>query len=393
MLNPRWRKVLRDLKGNKVRTLLVIMAIAVAVFTVGVVANTRTSLNREMTRSYLATEPASAVLFTEPFGDDLIQVVEQMPAVAKAEGRRNLATRFKVGTPEETADQAWLDLQLTALPNSTDINIHKIWPEKGDWPPPENEIMLERASLEFIGAEIGQTLTIRLPSGKIRPMRIAGTVHDPAIPSPAITGQASGFINVELLPWLNEQPGFDQLNLIVADRTTDSEYIRQVAETVRNKIEKSGRLVNWIWVPDPGRHPAEQILDPLLLLLGAIGLLSLLLSGFVDGQYRFSSIGPASTTNWRNESHRRLPQPDCWHVSGQCFNIWLISFDHRSAVERSRSLGSHQFYCRPDQPRSSGRRHYVVGSASSSRGWTFNTSPRRLKAGFDQYASDSARSD
>ena len=39
MLNPRWRKVLRDLWGNKTRTALVVLSIAVGVFAVGMIAS------------------------------------------------------------------------------------------------------------------------------------------------------------------------------------------------------------------------------------------------------------------------------------------------------------------------------------------------------------------
>ena len=39
MFSPRWRKVLRDLWGNRRRTLLVVLSIAVGVFAVGTVAH------------------------------------------------------------------------------------------------------------------------------------------------------------------------------------------------------------------------------------------------------------------------------------------------------------------------------------------------------------------
>lgn len=39
MLSPRWRKALRDLWLNKTRTILVILAMAIGVFGIGLVAN------------------------------------------------------------------------------------------------------------------------------------------------------------------------------------------------------------------------------------------------------------------------------------------------------------------------------------------------------------------
>jgi len=66
MVSPRWRKVLRDLWGNKARTVLVVLSIAVGVFAVGMTTSSRVILSREMTASYLATTPSSAILYTEP---------------------------------------------------------------------------------------------------------------------------------------------------------------------------------------------------------------------------------------------------------------------------------------------------------------------------------------
>ena len=45
MGSPRWNKVLRDLWGNKVRTLLVALSIAIGVFAVGVVSQTNGSIS------------------------------------------------------------------------------------------------------------------------------------------------------------------------------------------------------------------------------------------------------------------------------------------------------------------------------------------------------------
>ena len=60
MISPRWRKILRDLWGNKRRTLLVVLSIAVGVFAVGTVAQMRVIVSKDMMASYEAANPASA---------------------------------------------------------------------------------------------------------------------------------------------------------------------------------------------------------------------------------------------------------------------------------------------------------------------------------------------
>ena len=38
-MSPRWRKVLKDLWGNKARTLLAVLSIAISVFAVGMISS------------------------------------------------------------------------------------------------------------------------------------------------------------------------------------------------------------------------------------------------------------------------------------------------------------------------------------------------------------------
>ena len=50
---------------------------------------------------------------------------------------------------------------------------------------------------------------------------------------------------------------------------------------VRDKVEKSGRTVYFTWLPVPGQHPADETMQPLMLIMGILGGLSLGLAGFL----------------------------------------------------------------------------------------------------------------
>lgn len=272
---------MRDLKNYKTRTILVVLSTAVGIFTLGTIISTRTILVREMTQSYAAINPAHATLFTAPFDKNLVQTVRHMPKIHAAEGRGSITVRFDVKSSNPQTPRERRQLELMALPNFEDIRIYKIWPNRGNWPPAERELLLERGSLDYVNANVGDTLTVILPNGKQRQLPVTGVVYDPDNPSPIIAGQAAGYITLDTLEWLGQPPYFDRLYITVAGDTNDKTHIQKVAKQVRNKFERTNRTVNWIWIPDPGRHPAEQILDPLLLMLGVLGLLSLLLSGFL----------------------------------------------------------------------------------------------------------------
>ena len=60
MMPPRWRKILADFLGNPTRSLLVILSIAVGLFAVGSITNTRLQSARLMRENYAATNPAKS---------------------------------------------------------------------------------------------------------------------------------------------------------------------------------------------------------------------------------------------------------------------------------------------------------------------------------------------
>src|SRR5947207_1204772 len=100
MRSVRWRKVLRDLWFNEMRTLLAIMAIAIGIFGVGSILSAYAILTREINVNYLATTPASATLYVDKVDKDLAAAVENLPGVAAAEPRRTISARMLVGPDE-----------------------------------------------------------------------------------------------------------------------------------------------------------------------------------------------------------------------------------------------------------------------------------------------------
>lgn len=275
MLGVRWRKVLRDIWSNKLRTVLVILSIAIGVFAVALTLNAQVILSRELNDGYVSTNPASAVLFTEPFDDALIQTVANMAEVQEAEGRRTVAARILVGPNQ------WRDILLIAIPDYEDILINQVQPERGQWPPEQREILLERSGLALAQADIGSVVAIRMPSGKQRSLPVVGLTHDLGREPAFINGAIYGYITFDTLEWLGEPRDFNELHVTVAERVDHKDHIQSVAELVRDKVEKSGRAVERISVPNPFEHPLSNIVQALLLLLGLLGMFSLLVSVFL----------------------------------------------------------------------------------------------------------------
>ena len=61
MISPRWKKVIRDLWKNKIRTIIVVLAIAVGVFAFGSVFITQEVLVSDMNTQYLSIKALSLI--------------------------------------------------------------------------------------------------------------------------------------------------------------------------------------------------------------------------------------------------------------------------------------------------------------------------------------------
>ena len=89
MLKSRWFKVLNDLWGNKTRTGLIVLSIAVGLFAVGTIVSARAILTEGMAESFAAINPSSGTVRTdELFEEDFIQA-------AFAQRRKTLRNTLK----------------------------------------------------------------------------------------------------------------------------------------------------------------------------------------------------------------------------------------------------------------------------------------------------------
>ncbi len=141
MLAPRWRKVLADLLGNKVRTILTVLSIAVGVMAVGAISTAYVILQRDMDPSFRAIHPAGAILSTSPFETDFLDSLRRLPGMGRVEGRAHVAG-FKLERPGDSP----LNMELRANPDFEKSQLDRLILRQGGWP--ENrEIVLEHLAL------------------------------------------------------------------------------------------------------------------------------------------------------------------------------------------------------------------------------------------------------
>lgn len=274
-LRPRWQKVWRELWLYRARSILVILSIAVGVFAVGMIAGAWQILQREMTASYMAVEPASAILYTADFDDNLLQTISRLPDVAAAVGRRSIATRAQLN------DGSWVRLELNALSSYQTIPVNRIVPVNGATTPADKSVLIERAGLSMIDYAPGIVRRVETAGNRQRDLRLTGVVYDPSLGPSTFSGAVYGFINLTTLAWLGQPKAYNQLYFTVNADHTNKAHLQAVADRVRDKVQKAGVRVFVTWVPNPGEHPNHQIVEGVLFLLAALGVTALIVSSFL----------------------------------------------------------------------------------------------------------------
>lgn len=281
MIGTRWHKVLSDLWSNKIRTLLVVLSIAVGIFSVGYVSSTFSILLGDMEKEYLATNPSSGFIITEDsFDQDFAYTLKKVPGVAEAEAR-SMNDVFVM-----TKDGKKINCLVTAIDAFEDMKIDRARPNTPNIadtlaPLGKNEAYLERSGLDVLDVKAGDILSIKLEDGTIRNLKIKGIVYNIFLPPYTFTNMVSVFVNPDTMVWLDGERDFNTVFFTVSEKKKDQEHVANIGKLIADKIEKSGRKVEQIEVDEPGRHWASDVTEALGNIMSILGALAVFLSGFL----------------------------------------------------------------------------------------------------------------
>ncbi|HEY6146847.1 MAG TPA: hypothetical protein VIZ69_04085, partial [Thermoanaerobaculia bacterium] len=268
-------KIFRDFWQERTRTVLVVLAVALGLAGFSAVLATYAILRRELDKGYLATNPASATLRTDAVDEDLLREVRSGHGVADAQARRVLSGRLRTPSGE------WRGLTLFVVKNYASIRISTLNREEGAWPPGPGEMLIERDAFSVARVRIGDTVTVRTTRGAERALRVTGRVHDVGQAQARMENVVYGYITLDTLALLGEEPLLDQLQILAAGNRFDEKHVQAVAAEVKAFLESRGHAVRRVDVPTPGRHPHADIMGLLLLGMAVFGFGVLLLSGIL----------------------------------------------------------------------------------------------------------------
>ena len=193
-MRPRWRKVFHDLIGNLSRTVLVVVSIAVGVFSIGVIVGAYVIISHDMSASYAAHNPMNIEILSNPFDNNLITTIQAMSNVKEVEGRDVFSMRVRI--PGSTQ---WVTLNMVAIDDFAKMKINLLTPIKGTDRPGKNQLLLEQKALGSLMISVGDNLEVELDNGTIKTMPVVGIVQDPSTGAGDFLAQPFAYITTSTL--------------------------------------------------------------------------------------------------------------------------------------------------------------------------------------------------
>ena len=266
-----FRKVWRDLWNNKGRTLLVVLTIAVGVLAVGMITASNTLMIRQMTLAQSSSQPSNIILGLRGTIDDAtVKSLERLPGVDGAQGVANLGLRWK-----PTLDANWQSASIVALNDYQRQQFDLVQLRTGRWP-----------STGVLAVEFDQAGPYQVPAlggkiyfevnGRPKPMTIGGTVRDPQQFPPPFGNQVTFYATRDQLVLLGGSRDFSEVKLGIPSYT--KAQAQQTADLVTQRLKKLGVTVGSTTLQDPLRHPVQDIMDGVGLVLIVMAAMSLGLS-------------------------------------------------------------------------------------------------------------------
>ena len=281
-----WRKVLRDLWMNRLRTLLVVLATTVGVFALGLVFGLSGLMRARMTESHQASRFPNVILYTDPFEQSFVEAVRDERGVAAAEGEDYSTMRWRLA-----GDETWRDGVLYAKQDYTEqyVDLFELidgyWPGHHDEATSANDVVaVERQSSIYFDIPADATIEIDA-AGRVRRLPIVGLVRNSRVFPPQFGGDPVFYTTLETAARIHgREAGFSTLALILEPPATARlpwADEKEAGTYYTERVEKQGFTVWYVETFKSEVHWFQSSMDGILLILSVLGLLSLGLSGFL----------------------------------------------------------------------------------------------------------------
>ena len=266
-----WGKVLGDLRSMSGRLILLGFAVGIGVLVLSAITGTASTLLREMDRSYEDTVPATATLeFKEPVDADWAESLIGKYGIIDSRAGGTFQARFQDGNGQ------WQPIVLFVVPDLVKNRIAIVRQQNNSpWPPRVGGIALERTAFPAFKLTQGQSLQLIFSDGTMRAVPLETMIHDPGVATAYQERTAYAYVDAATARFFELEP-YHQLK-VRFNQSLTWKQAKAGALDLAMELQKTGMTVSRIEVPPVHKHPHQSIITSLLIILGAFGVLTILL--------------------------------------------------------------------------------------------------------------------
>src|SRR4051794_37978063 len=153
-MNTPTRKVIQDFKGQKLRTLLVVLSIMVGVFCITGVGTMDAVLTKTFSDAFSNSNAPDITVQTTYTDASLLNKLKAIPNVKSGEARTSMITRWK-------KSGAWSSLDLVGISKFAGMKVDKIILNSGSFPS-AGQIMPEFTSTNLLKTAKGDRIQLQV---------------------------------------------------------------------------------------------------------------------------------------------------------------------------------------------------------------------------------------
>ncbi len=261
-------KILRDLWVNRTRTIQVMLIIGIGSAAIGMILGTRNLVVPGMQRIWSSMHPAMINMFIDKsITEDDVTQLGKTPGVTEIEAFNNATIEWRLKPQDE-----WQQGGLTAKVDYNDQKMNKLSLIDGKWPF-EKTAAVGQDSLAFYKIPKGATIYFRVEN-KTYEVKTAGTVYDQLVQPATFGGTAQFYVSQDEYGYLIGDKNYSRLMIRAAQY--DEKKVTDLADRLADKLQKMGRETGRL-ITNPNKHFFQDSMDGIFMLLGVLGVLSLIL--------------------------------------------------------------------------------------------------------------------
>lgn len=267
-----FKKIRHDLfgPGNSRRTIQAVLSIFAGVFALGAILGALDLVSQDTTKSWMDASPASILLSVSPgASQDVISSLGRLDEVADAEGDMTMPIQWR---PDST--QPWQSATLKARPDYADQRFFTYALVDGRWP--ERTIM---AVHEGYDLRAGDQVELEI-NGTTRSVAIGGILRAVNVRPSGVGGTPTFYTTFSHFEDITGRSGFSVIYGSIPEYTLEQAETAAIA--MEDRLEDQGFSVAAAGArgnktTSPEEHFSQDTLDGVFLILGIMGVASLLL--------------------------------------------------------------------------------------------------------------------